>query len=240
MRFRILSESMISVCLPVFNGEKFLREQVLGILSQLSQTDELILSDDCSSDGSLAVLNEINDPRISVLTNLQRLGPVGNLERALKLSKGDFIFLSDQDDLWMPNKISSCLSALGACDLIMHDAYIIDEAGHQILPSFFAKRGVARGFWRNLLRNSYTGCCMAFRRPVLEAALPFPSNIPMHDQWIGLVAERSFRVAFLAEPLIGYRQHGRNATHTVHGSSNSIWTRLNWRISLLRALCSHH
>lgn len=230
---------MISVCLPLYNGERFVSEQIQSILSQLASGDELIISDDASTDKSIEVLRRIQDSRIRLLIHSQRLGAVGNMQRALMASKGGYVFLSDQDDLWMPGKVSSCLTSLKTFDLVLHDAVILDEAGRPILPSLFAMRSARRGFWANWFRNSYTGCCMAFRREVLLASLPFPAHIPMHDQWIGLVAERKFKVSFLPEALIGYRQHGNNATNTVHGSNNSIWTRLHWRLTLLRSILFH-
>lgn len=227
---------MISVCMALYNGERFVRNQTLSILSQLGQNDEIVISDDSSRDSSLTILRDIGDPRIHILENRERLGPAMNLQRALSASKGSLIFLSDHDDLWMPEKLARCIAALETCDLVLHDAVILNAEGIQVQPSLFQIRGVKRGFWANWFRNSYTGCCMAFRRSVLQASLPFPPEIPMHDQWIGLIAERNFKVSFLPETLIGYRQHGGNATNTVHGSNNSIWTRLHWRISLLRAL----
>lgn len=227
---------MISVCLPLYNGERFVGEQIQSILTQLSPEDELIISDDASTDHSVEVVQKIQDPRIRLLAHSQRLGAIGNMQRALAASKGEMIFLSDQDDVWMPGKVSSCMNALKTFDLVLHDAAIVDAVGRPIQPSLFASRGVKRGFWANWFRNSYTGCCMAFRRDVLLASLPFPSHLPMHDQWIGLVAERKFKISFLPEALIGYRQHGGNATNTVHGSNNTLWTRLRWRLSLLRAL----
>lgn len=227
---------MISVCMALYNGERFVREQTLSIISQLGACDELVISDDSSTDSSLTILCDIGDPRIHILKNTERLGPAMNLQRALLASKGDLIFLSDHDDLWMPEKIARCLAAIETCDLVLHDAVILNADGVQVLSSLFQTRGVKQGFWANWFRNSYTGCCMAFRRDVLLASLPFPAHIPMHDQWIGLIAERNFKVSFLPETLIGYRQHGGNATNTVHGSNNSIWTRLHWRLTLLRAL----
>lgn len=230
---------MISVCLPLYNGERFVGEQIQSILAQLSPEDELIISDDASTDRSVEVVQNLQDSRIRLLVHSQRLGAVGNMQRALMASKGETIFLSDQDDVWMPSKLRNCVNALKTFDLVLHDAAIVDAVGRPLQPSLFASRGVKCGFWANWFRNSYTGCCMAFRRDVLLASLPFPAHIPMHDQWIGLVAERKFKVSFLHETLIGYRQHGGNATNTVVGSSNSLWTRLRWRLTLLHCILFH-
>ena len=115
----------------------------------------------------------------------------------------------------------------------MHDARIIDGAGHLIAPSFFATRHTRTGFLKNIWKNSYIGCCMSFRRELLQTVLPFPSDIPMHDQFIGLMAERRWHVELITRPLIDYRRHGNNVSADHHGS---LGTMLSQRISMLRAV----
>lgn len=224
---------MISVCMALYNGEKFLREQIESVLRELSAEDELIISDDFSADGSLALLRSFGDSRLRILENTSRLGPVYNAERAVQAARGDFIFLCDQDDIWLSGKVKACLQALAAADLVLHDAYILN-GGERETETLFQKRKVRRGFWQNILRNSYTGCCMAFRRRVAERALPFPPKIPMHDQWIGLLAEKEFHVEFVCKPFIEYRIHGGNFTQTVSGNRHSLRKKILWRIRLIK------
>ena len=95
---------MISVCIATYNGEKYLREQLDSILPQLAESDEVIVSDDGSTDGTIDLITSLNDPRIKIVSNSGRKGYVGNFENALKHTTGDYIFLSDQDDIWYPNK----------------------------------------------------------------------------------------------------------------------------------------
>ncbi len=226
---------MISVCMALYNGEKFLRKQAESVLCELSAEDELVVSDDLSTDGSLTLLRSFGDARLRILENSRRLGPVYNAARALQAARGDFIFLCDQDDVWLPGKVKACMQALASADLVLHDACILN-GGKRETETLFQKRKVRRGLWQNILRNSYTGCCMAFRRPVLERALPFPPKLPMHDQWIGLLAEKEFRVEFLPEPLIEYRIHGGNFTQMLSGSRHSFRKKLLWRLGLIKNL----
>ncbi|MEK5777350.1 glycosyltransferase, partial [Acinetobacter nosocomialis] len=100
-----MSDNMISVCLATYNGEKYIVEQLTSILSQLSPTDEVIISDDHSTDETLLLIKSLNDPRIKIITNELGKGYTKNFENAINHSSGDYIFLSDQDDVWVENKV---------------------------------------------------------------------------------------------------------------------------------------
>ena len=201
---------MISVCMATYNGEAFIREQLLSILSQLSLKDEVLIADDGSSDATLEIIQGLNDSRIKVLAPEQKnLGPTYNLERALASARGEFIFLADQDDLWLENKVSKVLAEFEnlTVSCVLHDAYFYAqnatgkwEQGKRL----FEVRPPWHGIWANVLKNSFTGCCMAFRRELLDLALPFPQGLPMHDQWIGICAEKIKKARFLKEPLLEY------------------------------------
>lgn len=234
---------MISVCMATFNGERFLRQQLESVLVQLPQAldkAEVIVADDGSTDKTLSVIDSLQDGRVHVLPVTEHLGPIYNFERALKAARGDVVFLADQDDLWLPGKVSRCLESLKSCDLVLHDAYMLYEDNSSTWKRgrlFSEIRPYVKGVFRNWLVNSYTGCCMAFRRNVLDASLPFPKNLPMHDQWIGLVAEKYFKVEFLPEPLVEYRQHSGNATH-IGNSPAGVLQKIRWRVDLAKALVS--
>lgn len=225
---------MISVCMATYNGAEFVEEQLRSILAS-PRVDEVIVSDDGSSDGTLARIAALGDPRVRVVPG-PRAGLIRNFENALSQARGDVVFLADQDDVWLPQKVDVVLRALENADVVVTDCSVVDAKLNIIEPSFFRQRGSGPGFARNLLRNSYVGCCMALRRRVLDRALPFPAGIPMHDWWIGLLAERTARIAFVDTPLMLYRRHGGNASPTGERSTASTLTRLRWRLSLLRAL----
>lgn len=229
---------MISVCIATYNGASYVRLQLESILSQLPENAEVVVADDGSTDGTLDVIHSFGDSRIRILPQSEHLGPTCNFERALQDAKGDVIFLADQDDIWTPGKVSQMLAALEKASLAVHDASFIDGGGLPLvaLGSMWSRRPYKSGVFRNWFKNTYTGCCMAFRRELLEKALPFPKDLPMHDQWLGLMAERYFSVVAVRDNLIQYRIHEKNATQLVGGKSRGLVQRVKWRLALLRSL----
>lgn len=224
---------MISVCLAAYNGEKHIGSQLASILTSPRVT-ELLVSDDGSIDGTRAAVAAIADPRVRLLSGPGR-GVVRNFEFLLGQAAGNYIFLSDQDDVWLERKVDAMMQALAHADLVVSDCAIVDEQLRVVTPSFFAARGSGPGLVKNFLRNSFLGCCMALRREMLDHVLPFPAAVPMHDWWIGLMASRKGRVRFLNEVLVLYRRHGANATYAVT-SEASLLQQLRWRLSMLGAL----
>ena len=223
---------MISVCLATYNGEKYIKEQLDSILCQLGGTDEVIVSDDGSSDRTLSIVAAYNDSRITVLNNKNH-GYVHNFENALKRVKGQYVFLSDQDDIWLPNKVEQCLLLLQRYVMVNHNSMLADGDGHPSGVDFFTQHRSKGGFWQTILRNSYSGCCMAFRKEILNFALPFPKNVISHDIWLGLIAEKKGETFFYDKPLIYYRRHGNNASSTSSKSQLSLWTQLKYRSYML-------
>ncbi len=224
----------VSVCLAAYRGERYLEAQVRSILPQLCEGDELLISDDAPGGETerIACALAQEDARIRLLRGPGE-GVVRNFEFLLGEAAGEVIFLSDQDDVWLPGKREAVLREIGrGAVLVLHDAALTDAELHVTDRSFFACRQSTPGFWHNVMRNSFMGCCMAFRREVLECALPFPRGIPMHDQWIGLAAYRKGEVRFLPEALILHRQHGENVT----GGRTTLAQKLFWRVSLMCAL----
>lgn len=233
---------MISVCITTFNGQAYIAEQLESILAQLGPDDEIVLSDDGSSDSTLDIVSRLNDGRIRVFhhdASTVRTGfildrPTHNFENALRQAKGDVIFLSDQDDVWLPGKVETMCSALKEADLAVHDCRVVDSNLNELLPSYFQWIGIHQGVWSNFIRASYLGCCMALRRNVLEAALPFPETKVGHDLWLGIVADRQFRTVLVRKPLILYRKHDASKTTSGRKSSNSLWYKLSYRLTVLK------
>lgn len=229
---------MISVCIATFNGEQYIKEQLDSILPQLKIEDEVIISDDGSSDATLNIVKTYNDARIKIFKNPKK-GVIYNFENAIRNALGDYIFLSDQDDIWNNNKVAVCLTDFkNGYDLVLSDCSIFDSATQQIIePSFFKFNGSKKGVLNNILKNSYIGCCMAFNQKVKNKILPFPARIPMHDSWIGLVSEVYFKVNFNENQLIRYRKHAQNNSYTSDGKSHySIKKKIFFRINTTRAL----
>jgi glycosyltransferase involved in cell wall biosynthesis len=202
--------------MATFNGSRFIRAQLESILPQLGPDDELIVSDDSSTDDTLEIVRSYNDERIQLLTGNKFRSPLRNFGHALGHAQGRIIVLSDQDDVWLPGRISLIHERLDGdkdrVSLIMMDGEIVDAEGNCLDKSIFRANRVGAGILKNIYDNTYTGCCLAFTRPLLDLALPFPRRIPMHDMWFGLLAEIFGRVEFVPVSTIHYRRHAANAS----------------------------
>ena len=229
---------MISVCMATYNGERFIKRQLKTILEQLGDDDEVVISDDGSTDGTLDVVRSLNSPLIHIYINEGEHGYTPNFENALWHARGEFIFLSDQDDVWLPGKVDVCMKALASCDFVVSDAVIVDAEEQVLYPSFFGQRLHFKGFLGNMLTMGYVGCCMAFRKRVLERVLPFPANhvLCTHDNWFMVVALMYYQVKVTEEKLIAYRRHGDNASSGVENAGASTFFRVRYRLYLLAHL----
>lgn len=231
---------MVSVALAAFNGEKYIKEQLISILKQSVPVDEIVVSLDKSKDRTYAILEHYKkaDSRIKVIDGPNK-GVIKNFENAINLCSGDIIFLCDQDDVWLEDKVKSVLIEFEKdpkINLVIHDAIITDEKLNILHSSFFKKNNSEKGKLKNIIKNSYVGACMAFRKELKKSILPFPKNIPMHDQWIGLIAEFKGDVAFLKDALIKYRRHQNTVTSF---KSSSFFNILKWRFNLIKSLISN-
>ena len=208
----------ISIAMATFNGEKYIYEQLKSILNQLKEKDEVIISDDGSLDNTLKIIKSFNDKRIKIY-NGPKKGIIKNFENAIKNCNGKYIFLADQDDIWMENKIDTVLKLFETNNFtcIVHDAQVFNSKTNNIIcNSFFEFRKSSKGIIRNIIKNSYIGCCMAFDRKIINKILPIPYSIEMHDQWIGILNEKYGKVDFIKDKLIKYRRHDDNASQMNH------------------------
>lgn len=225
----------ISVCMATYNGGKYLKEQLDSILKQLSSDDELIISDDGSIDNTLKIVSAYNDKRIKIYRpNCKNV--IFNFENALKKASGDIIVLSDQDDIWKSNKVEVLIKELKNHTLVFSNALVF-ECGNLDSGSLLYSGKNNTGFFKNLLKNRYIGATMAFRSELLQIALPFPKQIPMHDMWLGLLAEINGTTGYIREPLIYYRRHAENVSTTGQKSGNSLLKKIEFRLSILFLLC---
>jgi glycosyltransferase involved in cell wall biosynthesis len=223
----------VSVALCTFNGERFIAEQIASIFAQTRLPQELIVSDDGSTDATLELITAevarlgaaAGSARVTlrILHNPVPLGVVRNFQQAVSATTGDFVVLCDQDDRWATDRIERALDAFAANPglLLLHaDANLIDAADNPLGDTLFGalamtareRELIASGHALVALlgRNLVTGATTMFRRSLLQPALPFPSSW-VHDEWLAAVAAATGRMDFLPDRLIDYRQHGGNA-----------------------------
>jgi glycosyltransferase involved in cell wall biosynthesis len=207
---------LISVVLGTYNGEKYLREQIDSILCQTYTNIELVIGDDCSTDGTQAILKEFADKNenVHVYLNETNLGLIWNFENAVKQAKGEYIAFADQDDIWLPEKIQLLVDNIGDNMLIYADSAYIDADGRPMGKKISDYRNLISG--KNLYAlDSESGIwvaahAMMFRRELLDPALPFTRYIN-HDGWLAYIAMLKGTILFFPETLVLYRQHGDNA-----------------------------
>lgn len=224
----------VSVAMAVYNGLPYLDVQLASILAELEPDDELIIVDDHSTDGSLALLKGLADSRVVLLSNEQNRGVARSFERALSACTRPVVLLSDQDDVWIRGKRNALVLPFEQdprCTAAVTDAEIIDSDGSLLASSFMATRGGFKGsWWSTLVKNRYLGCCMALRRDVVRLGLPIPPKAPMHDMWFGMLAAHRGRVHYVPRPYLQYRRHDRNVSPS---HRQSIVQMLRWRWNLL-------
>lgn len=224
--------------MATYNGEKYLTEQLNSILPQLNADDELILSDDGSTDETLRIIRKFmdQDQRIKFFNGPGK-GVIANFEFAIKQSTGAIIFLADQDDVWLPNKVQTIVAFFAEhsdIDLIVSDLTIVNESLDVIEKSYFDYRNVRLGVLHNILKNKYIGAGMAFRSTLKANILPIPTKVPMHDMWIGLLADYKKKSELIPQQLTLYRRHSQNASEIE--TKASFFQQFKWRYYLVIAL----
>jgi len=216
------NENKISVALCTYNGGLYLREQLESILKQTLSPDEVIVCDDFSTDATIKILEEFKRKSfisIKVYYNKENLGVSKNFEKAISLCSGDIIFLSDQDDIWLPNKIEKICKVFETnlkCSYVFSDAYIVDKnlksLGYTMFQSINFNKFKRKQFYKKkqlniLLRgNIVTGGTLAFRSKMKDFIIPVP-KIWLHDAWIAIIGSILGEGCFIEKPLIYYRQH---------------------------------
>lgn len=221
---------MISVCMATYNGEKYIKDQLLSILKQIGSNDEIIISDDLSRDKTIEIIESLNDGRIKIFFNKNK-GYTNNFQNAIQQASGDYIFLSDQDDIWVDNKLEIMSALLLKYDFVVSDAKLVNNKLENLGSTYFELRGGGEnGFMNNLKKLKYIGCCMAFRKVILKKVLPFPHNTELcpHDFWIALISEFYYKTHVIKEPLLLYRRHGENISS--HISVTSFIFKIQFRI----------
>jgi glycosyltransferase involved in cell wall biosynthesis len=226
----------VSVCMASYNGEKYIARQLQSILNELTDDDEIVVVDDCSTDGTVEAVNGLGNPRIRVHVNDRNRGEVYSFSRAISLARNDFLFLSDQDDIWVPGRAA-----------VMKQRLV--ESGASVVTSNFDWMGAheeqidvpydgvaardSRKHLKNIIdifagKTNYFGCAMAFRREFVAMVAPIPSYVESHDLWIALAGNLAGSNAHLDEKTLRKRKHANNVTSTV--STRSLYRKLRSRV----------
>ena len=220
----------ISVAMCTYNGAQYIVEQLESMAAQTLLPAEIVVSDDGSTDGTVALLkqtwerlvernSEVRKVKLTVLTNKTSLGVTKNFEQAIAATTKSFIFLADQDDVWFPQRLEVESAQLEAgAGFVFGDALLINESGQPLVKKLFEILTISSREFMGMLssplkvlikRNIVTGATAAFRRNIFENAGPFPTSW-VHDEWLAMVAALSGEGFVITKPLIGYRQHSAN------------------------------
>lgn len=214
----------IDILLATYNGEKYLREQIDSILQQTYKNIRLIISDDCSSDNTMSILREYEkrDERVIVYSQHNNLGVIKNFEFLLSKVENELYMLSDQDDIWLSDKVEKTYDELkkNNADLVYTDLEIVDADLNTIDNSFNRymklddkiKNTLKNTNMSQYLYNTVTGCTIMSKKKFIKDMLPIPteSKFILHDTWIALYVSLNGKIFYLNKPTIKYRQHEIN------------------------------
>ncbi len=225
----------ISIALCTYNGEKYLKEQLDSFVQQTLSPYELVVCDDCSSDSTLEILEKFSRVApftVRIFHNENNLGLIKNFSKAASLCQGEYIAFSDQDDIWLPDKLEACFQMMKKAEyeygtdipLLVHtDLCLIDTENHVIAPSWMKVKHISPmdiDPLKNILAANYvSGCTSLGNRILLKESLPFPKVIMNHDGWCALIAASRGKILFIQEAKVLYRQHASNFTKGVKYTS---------------------
>lgn len=207
----------VSVCMAAYRGEAYIKEQIESILSELGPNDELVVVDDASGDGTAAVVEAFTaDARVRLVRNEQNLGYVRTFNKAIGLARGEYLFLSDQDDVWIPGRLQRMLDALQDAAVVATNFAILgqEDTGRRIvLRSTDSHRNIRNLFAILVGYRPYFGCGMAIRADALDLFAPIPPYVfESHDLWLAMAANAAGQVVHLDEPTLYRRLHDNNVT----------------------------
>lgn len=232
----------VSVCMATYQGERYVERQLHSILEQLGASDEVIVVDDCSRDRTVEVIERVGDPRIKLFRNTINRREVYSFGRAIEIATGDIVFLSDQDDIWLPGRVQLMADRLlqSGAALITSNFEWMDADERPLAVSFdgVSSEDSARHL-KNIVdifigKTNYFGCAMAFKRELVSLITPIPSYVESHDLWIALAANQIRSNLHLDDKTLRKRRHDSNTTNTV--SSRSLFLKLRSRSIFARSM----
>ena len=221
-------EPKVDILLASYNGRQFIEEQINSILQQTYSNFRIVIRDDGSDDGTVAIIDAFCAAHpcrmVRIRDGLGNLGAAGNFAALLDHSQAPYVMFSDQDDIWFPFKVAATLALMQRVEgsnsepdrepvLVYSDVVVVDVAGRELAPSYFAYTGIEpdrTSYPALFLQNTVIGCTAMVNRALLAQAMPIPADAAMHDWWLALVAAGLGRTAMLNQPTLQYRQHSAN------------------------------
>lgn len=251
-----MTRPTISICMATYNGEQFLRQQLESILAQSNQDWQLLIRDDGSDDNTIRIVKNYAEQmpdKISLITdNGSRLGASLNFGRLLKHADTQYIMFSDQDDVWLPNKIEVTLNAMKATEQIYPDRPILIHTDLQVMDSDL--NTIADSLWsyqklfpeisddlnRIMAQNVVTGCTMMINRKARAVSIPVPTEATMYDWWVALNVCKHGKIIYLSIPSILYRQHSKNRLGAQKARKINVINFLKKLCHLKKLLSAHY
>jgi len=227
---------MVDILLAVYNGEKYLEEQLASIAAQTYKNWRLVIRDDRSTDQSVAVAKAFQErhpeKQIEIYVNEHATGSAkGNFMKLLGDVSSEYVMFCDQDDVWLPQKVEKTLKAMRYTEkklgtkipvLVHSDLYVVDEQLQMISDSMqkYQKLPVSAKVNQLLIQNMVTGCTVMINRSLFDMLKMADGEhaIVMHDYWAALIAAVFGKIVFIKQPLIRYRQHGDNSVGAMNAS----------------------
>lgn len=213
----ITPTNLVSVAMASYNGAKYIGEQIETIANQSYKNIEIIIVDDCSQDSTITIIKEYQTlyPFIHLFLNDKNSGVTKTFETAISYCKGEFIAFSDQDDIWLPNKIEKLVNEIGEHDAVYANSMLGDEEGKSLKKPFTSLMNMKTYYCGApfLLSNTVPGHAMLVKAKFIRKIIPFPDNL-FYDLWIGFNAAANNGIKFIDEILVLYRQHQNNAVGT--------------------------
>jgi glycosyltransferase involved in cell wall biosynthesis len=221
-----MAQPAISICMATYNGERFLKQQLESILAQSNQDWQLLIRDDGSDDNTVRIVEDYADRmpgRVRLVTdNGSRLGASLNFGKLLEYADTEYIMFSDQDDVWLPNKIELTLNAMKAAEQVYPNKPILIHTDLQVMDSEL--NTIANSMWNyqklfpevgdnlNMImtHNVVTGCTVMINKKARAVSIPIPKEAILYDWWLALNVCKHGKIVYLSIPSILYRQHSDN------------------------------
>jgi glycosyltransferase involved in cell wall biosynthesis len=216
----------ISIALCTYNGEKYLKEQFESFLRQKLLPHEIVVCDDVSTDSTVKILEDFSRTApfpVRIYQNDHNIGLTKNFSKAASLCTGEYVAFSDQDDIWLPDRLDACCHKMKEAELeygtdipllVYSDLSIIDSEGHFVGPSFMRHQNMWHSdpdpLGRLLAQNTVSGSTALCNKTLMHDCMPFPEVITNHDGWFALVAASCGKILFIPETQVLYRKHDSN------------------------------